>query len=198
MYAIIGLGNPGSEYDDTRHNLGFRVIDALCRKFELQLAAGKGEYLIGKSSYRGEHTYLVKPLTYMNNSGIAVSDIVRRYRISLQNVLVICDDFQLFLGRLRLRQKGRDGGHNGLYSIIYQTGSQNFPRLRCSIATERMPKKKSEMAKFVLSPFESDEEPVVGEMVGSGLNAVLTFLVEGIEAAMNKFNNATVLKVEKN
>ena len=197
MYAIIGLGNPGSEYDGTRHNLGFRVIDVLCEKFELRLVAGKGEYLIGKCSHRGEQMYLVKPLTYMNNSGIAVSDIVKRYPISLQNILVICDDFQLLLGRLRLRPKGSDGGHNGLYSIIYQLGSENFPRLRCGIATDGMPKKKLGMAQFVLSPFNSDEKPVVKEMVGRGLNAVLTFLVEGIEAAMNKFNNTTVLKMEK-
>jgi len=197
VHAIIGLGNPGSEYEGTRHNLGFRVIDALCEKFGLRLVAGNGEYLIGKSSYRGEQTYLVKPLTYMNNSGIAVSDIVQRYRISRQNVLVICDDFQLHMGRLRIRPMGSDGGHNGLYSIIYQIGSQNFPRLRCGIAAERMPKKKSQMAQFVLSPFESDEEPVVEEMVGRARNAVLIYLVEGIESAMNQFNNATVLKAGK-
>ena len=114
-----------------------------------------------------------------------------------QNILVVCDDLQLPLGRLRLRPEGSDGGHNGLYSIIYQLGSEDFPRLRCGIANERMPKKKSQMAQFVLSPFDSDEEHVVKEMVARALDSLLTFLDEGIEAGMNKFNRSTVLKTEK-
>ena len=163
----------------------------------LQLAAGKGEYMIGKRSRRGEHVIVVKPLTYMNNSGIAVGEIVNRYEIPLQNILVVCDDFQLPLGTLRLRPRGSDGGHNGLYSIISQLGSQNFPRLRCGIAGERMPEKKSEMARYVLSPFESDEEPEVRRMVARAADAVLLFLARGIEAAMNTFNSNEAVKVEK-
>ncbi len=190
MYAIIGLGNPGSEYVGTRHNLGFRVIDALCKKFNLR-TAGEGDYLIGKTSYRGKHVYLVKPLTYMNNSGTAAEDIVRRYGISLQQMLVVCDDFQLPLGTLRLRPKGSDGGHNGLFSIIDQLGSKDFARLRCGIATEKMPKKKSEMAQFVLSTFDSDEEPIVKEMTGRARDAALSFITGGIDTTMNKFNFGT-------
>ncbi len=191
MYAIIGLGNPGSEYAGTRHNLGFRVIDALCRKFNLRTSPVEGDYLIGKTFHRGKHVYLVKPLTYMNNSGIAAEEIVRRYRISLQQMLVVCDDFQLPLGTLRLRPKGSDGGHNGLYSIIDQLGSKDFTRLRCGIATEKMPKKKSEMAQFVLSPFDSDEEPIVKEMTTRARDAVLSFITDGIDTTMNKFNFGT-------
>jgi len=197
VHAIIGLGNPGSEYVGTRHNLGFRVIDALCKKFNLRMTAGEGDYLTGKTSYRGKHVYLVKPLTYMNNSGIAAEDIVRRYGISLQKMLVVCDDFQLPLGTLRLRPKGSDGGHNGLYSIIDQVGSKDFPRLRCGIATEKMPKKKSEMAQFVLSPFDGDEEPIVKEMTGRARDAVLSFITDGIDATMNKFNFGTGGKTDQ-
>lgn len=193
MYTIVGLGNPGSEYDGTRHNLGFSVIDVLCEKLGVHLALSKGEYLIGKGTYQGNHCFLVKPLTYMNNSGLAVHDITVRYGIPLEKLLVICDDFQLPLGMLRLRPKGSDGGHNGLYSIIYHLQSENFPRLRCGIASEKIPRKKTEMTQFVLSVIDKDEEPKVKDMIDRACDASLTFIAEGIKAAMNKFNTSRLI-----
>lgn len=190
MYALIGLGNPGSEYDGTRHNIGFRVIDAVSEILDLRLSTGVGEYLMGKARVRGKHTLLIKPLTYMNNSGRAVVDIVGRYKVTLDEILVIGDDFQLPLGKLRLRPKGSDGGHNGLYSIIYQLKSEQFPRLRCGIASEIMPKRKSEMARFVLSVFDINEQPIIEDMITRARDAALMFVTEGIHAAMNKCNTS--------
>lgn len=190
MHALIGLGNPGLEYDGTRHNVGFRVMDAVSEVVHARLSSGGGEYLIAKTNVRERHTLLVKPLTYMNNSGRAVADLIGKYKIALENILVICDDFQLPLGTLRLRPKGSDGGHNGLYSIIYHVQSEQFPRLRCGIASRTMPKKKSEMAQFVLSVFDKDEESMVKEMVNRARDAALTFITEGINMAMNKFNTS--------
>lgn len=188
MHAIIGLGNPGSEYEGTRHNLGFDVVDALCRRLRVGFRAGKGEYLVAQSSYRGTSLTLVKPLTYMNNSGIAVQDIVERFTEGCESLLVVCDDFQLPFGKIRIRPKGSDGGHNGLYSIIYHLQRHDFPRLRCGIATEAMPKRKTEMAQFVLSPFAKEESSAVADMIDRAADAALTFVHEGIEAAMNRFN----------
>ena len=212
MHAFFGLGNPGSEYDGTRHNVGFSIVDALCEELGVELRAGEGEYLIGTASYRGTRCCLVKPLTYMNNSGVAVQDVVVRQKIRLDEVLVMCDDFQLPLGKLRLRGSGSDGGHNGLYSVIYHMQTDKFPRLRCGIAgppesfgpasgeglrsaggrrraAESMPPRKSAMAQFVLTVFTRDEQHVVKQMVSRARDAALTFAGEGLTAAMNRFNS---------
>lgn len=188
MNAIIGLGNPGLEYEATRHNTGFLVIDELCKRFKTRLSGGKGDYLIGRCSHQNRHMVFAKPLTYMNNSGLAARDIITHFGLSLRDVFVICDDFQLPLGKLRLRPRGTDGGHNGLYSIIYHLHSEEFPRLRCGIGSEKMPRGKLEKTEFVLSPFERDELPVVGEMVKRAADAVVMFVAEGIDVAMNMFN----------
>jgi len=191
VHALFGLGNPGSEYDGTRHNIGFSIVDALCEEFSIRLRPGKGDYLVGTASYRGTECCLVKPLTYMNNSGIAVQDVVGRQRLRLEDILIMCDDFQLPLGKLRTRPGGSDGGHNGLYSVMVHLGTHNFPRLRCGIAgPPEMPARKSEMAKFVLTVFTRNELPVVHQMVNRARDAALTFLSEGLTTAMNKFNTS--------
>lgn len=190
MFALIGLGNPGLEYEGTRHNVGFRVIDAIGAALDLELSPGHGEYLIGKTRAYGKPVLLIKPLTYMNNSGRAVADVTERYNLALDHILVVCDDFQLPLGTLRLRPKGSDGGHNGLYSIIYHLQRADFPRLRCGIwPAQRGTKKKFDMVQFVLSVFDKDEEPIVKQTVNCARDAVLVFVSEGLSAAMNKFNS---------
>ena len=191
MHAFIGLGNPGSEYDGTRHNLGFSVIDALSEELAVELKAGHGEYLIGKSSYRGRTCCLVKPLTYMNNSGVALRDLTAWHKIHLDEILVICDDFHLPLGSLRLRPSGSDGGHNGLYSVIYHLQTEKFPRLRCGIGSETMPSRNSELARFVLTVFRKNELHDVREMVARARDAALVFASSGLTDAMNKFNAST-------
>ncbi|RCK77385.1 MAG: Peptidyl-tRNA hydrolase [Ignavibacteriae bacterium] len=192
MYFIVGLGNPGSEYEGTRHNIGFRVIDALADRLGVKLLPGRGDYLISFTTYQGKKVGLVKPTTYMNNSGIAVLDIIERFKAIPENILVVCDDFQLPLGSIRLRQRGSDGGHNGLYSIIFHTQIQNFPRLRCGIAGTTFPRSKTERSHYVLSTFNPDEVPIVEEMVLRARSAALTYLSEGISSAMNKYNPKTI------
>ena len=192
MFVIVGLGNPGSEYEGTRHNIGFAVVDALADKMNVDFHPGRGEYRIGWSGSGEQKIALVKPLTYMNNSGVAVREIVEWYKIALNDVLVISDDFQLQLGTLRIRLKGSDGGHNGLYSIIYQLQSNEFPRMRCGIASELMPKNKKEMANFVLSPFEKKEYEPVRELINRAQEAAIAAATDGIETAMNRFNTIKI------
>ncbi|MGC8595488.1 MAG: aminoacyl-tRNA hydrolase [Candidatus Kryptoniota bacterium] len=184
---IVGLGNVGKEFEATRHNVGFMVVDSLARKFKKHFLPGKGDYYFARFSIAGDEVYLLKPTTYMNNSGNAVKDAIERFEINLADMLVTYDDFALPLGKIRIRKMGSDGGHNGVASIIYSLGSNRFPRLRCGIGNEQV-KPGSDMASFVLSTFSPEEIPVVEKMVNTATDAVLTFLTEGTEAAMNQYN----------
>ena len=188
VIAIVGLGNPGNEYEWTRHNVGFFVVDALRDALRTDFEAGKGDYLVATSRFGGDSIVLVKPLTYMNNSGLAVADLIKRYDVEPKDVLVVCDDFNLPLGRIRLRPKGSDGGHNGLYSIIYQLQTEEFPRLRCGIGAARSTDQEFNATSFVLSVFDRDEKPAVRKMVESARDAALCFLSEGINVAMDRWN----------
>ncbi|MCL5267538.1 MAG: aminoacyl-tRNA hydrolase [Bacteroidetes bacterium] len=184
---IVGLGNVGREYEGTRHNVGFAVVDGLAAKFKRPFTPGKGEYYFAQIRHAGEEVILLKPTTYMNNSGVAVSDAADRFGITPEDILVIYDDFNIPLGKLRLRKNGGDGGHNGVYSIIYQLNDENFSRLRCGIGTEEVVPGR-DMADFVLSKFEAVEVPVVEKMVEGAVDAAFVFINEGIETAMNRFN----------
>jgi PTH1 family peptidyl-tRNA hydrolase len=188
----VGLGNPGSEYDGTRHNIGFAVIDALARHLKIRLKTRFGfwkrNYRLGTGSIGKESVLLVEPLTYMNNSGEAVREIVETYRLELQSLLVIVDDFQLPLGAIRLRHRGSDGGHNGLSSIIEQLQTDEFPRLRCGIGGESMPSDKRQMAGYVLSPFEKREEEAVADLTLRARDAAFVAVAEGLDAAISRFN----------
>ncbi len=182
---LIGLGNPGARYEATRHNLGFRVIDLLCRRLQRRLAPTSGEYLFAWAEFGDARIGLAKPATFMNNSGEAVVDALHRHDVSPAELLVICDDFAIPLGSLRLRGSGSDGGHNGLASIIYHLQSDAFPRLRCGIGIEQMPPKE-ERAAFVLSTFGRDEEPTVSDMIGRAGDVCMAFAAEGIAHAMER------------
>jgi PTH1 family peptidyl-tRNA hydrolase len=186
--AIVGLGNPGNEYEWTRHNVGFFVVDALGDTLRTEFEAGKGDYLLATVQSGGTPIALVKPLTYMNNSGLAVADLVERYNVEPRDVLVVCDDFNLPLGKIRLRPKGSDGGHNGLYSIIYQLQTEEFPRLRCGIGTAASTGPGFDATSFVLSDFDRNEKPVVRNMVENARDAALCFLSEGVDVAMDRWN----------
>ncbi|HLF19698.1 MAG TPA: aminoacyl-tRNA hydrolase [Bacteroidota bacterium] len=188
MVFIVGLGNPGSEYFGTRHNLGFDVADRITDDRGLSFKEGKGDYLFAVGSLHNSEFGVAKPLTYMNNSGDAVADIVSRFAVTLDHLLVVCDDFQLPLGTLRLRPSGSDGGHNGLYSIIYQLQSDEFPRLRCGIASPTMPSDKSMMREFVLEQFSKDELPQARQMAERAKEACMSFIEHGIEKTMATFN----------
>ncbi|HTP13848.1 MAG TPA: aminoacyl-tRNA hydrolase [Bacteroidota bacterium] len=188
MVAIIGLGNPGRRYAETRHNVGYFVADVLAAKLKCRFTPGKGEYVTGVCSLRDNEVLIVKPVTYMNDSGIAVAEIVQAHGVALDQLLVVVDDFQIPLGSLRMRASGSDGGHNGLASIIYHLQSDAFPRLRCGIGSEAMPQDKTLMADFVLSEFEGSEKPVVEEMVHRAVDACTSFVADGIEKTMSVFN----------
>ena len=191
MQAIIGLGNPGSEYEGTRHNIGFAVVERLAQTLRLEFRAGRGEYLLAEKMLSGEKIVLVKPVTYMNGSGVAAKEIVDRYELPLSQLLVVADDVHLPVGSLRIRPEGSDGGHNGLASIIYQLESQAFPRLRCGIGSATVQVRKGELSEFVLSLFDVDERTGVESMIDLAADAALTVALQGLQAAMNRFNVAS-------
>jgi PTH1 family peptidyl-tRNA hydrolase len=184
---IVGLGNVGRRYDGTRHNVGFMVADEVASRRKKNFASGKGEYYISKFQQGEYEVILIKPTTLMNNSGIAVQQAVMEFEIPLENLLVVYDDFNLPLAKIRLRKGGGDGGHNGVYSVIYSLGDDQFPRLRCGIGTDEVVPKK-DMVDFVLSKFDSEEIPTVEKMIKTAADAVSVFISDGIEKAMNKFN----------
>ena len=188
MVSIVGLGNPGDEYVNTRHNLGFDVADRVAQEAGMRFKEGKGDYLVAFGSFKNRDIVVAKPLTYMNNSGEAVADIIERYAISLDQLLVVCDDFQLPLGTLRLRHGGSDGGHNGLASIIYQLQTEEFPRLRCGIGGETTPKDKSFMKDFVLDQFSNVDLPLVNTMRDKAKEACKSFVEHGVDKTMTVYN----------
>jgi peptidyl-tRNA hydrolase, PTH1 family len=186
---VAGLGNPGSMYRRTRHNVGFMVIEELAARLRCGARPGKGEYEFAECQIGGAPVILLAPTTYMNASGEAVLDALEHFRIPPDRLLVIADDLALSLGTLRVRAAGSDGGHNGLASIIYQLGTEAFPRLRCGIGREERPAKE-ETADFVLSPFGSDEEEVARAMILRAADAVTTIVESGLDRTMTLYNRA--------
>ncbi len=186
MKLVVGLGNPGGKYEDTRHNVGFRVVDELSRRHGIDLSRIRFHGLFGAGSVGTEQVLLLKPGTFMNRSGITVREAMTFYKLGLADLLVISDDMALPLGRLRLRKGGSAGGHNGLASVIAEVGSDAFGRLRLGIeqvAGERM-------VGHVLSPFSRQEEEVIGPAVLRAADAVECWLADGIDTAMNRYNKA--------
>ena len=149
---IVGLGNPGAAYEHTRHNVGYMVVDELCRRWHLRLEPGRGAYHLATGVIGGTTVHLVKPATFMNETGPAVVDALEHVGLTPDALLTVLDDFQLPLGSVRLRPSGSDGGHNGLASVIFTLRTDSFPRLRCGIGRELMPPKE-ERRDFVLSSF---------------------------------------------
>jgi PTH1 family peptidyl-tRNA hydrolase len=188
MYLIVGLGNPGNEYVWTRHNAGFLVADQLAASMGAQFNAGKGEFWFAECSLKNIEITVLKPVTYMNNSGVAVQEFLEQQQIALENILIVCDDFQLPIGTIRLRKDGSDSGHNGLSSVIYHLQTDQFARLRCGIASVNMPPEKSKMRDFVLDKFPESELRIVENMVERARDASISFVTDGIDQAMNKFN----------
>ncbi len=185
MRCIIGLGNPGPQYAETRHNVGFRVVDVLAERHRLREPQRMLQAIIGRGKIRRAEVLVVKPMTSMNNSGRAVTRICTHFDLTPTDLLVICDDINLDLGALRLRRCGSAGGQKGLQSIIDYLGTDEFPRLRLGLG--RLPTDADARA-FVLSPFEPKEEAAADEMTLRAAEAVECLLSEGIEIAMNRFN----------
>ena len=184
-FLIVGLGNPGRKFENNRHNVGFMLLNRLSARLGENFGQVQSKALIAKPNYLGERVILVKPQTYMNNSGSAVSSLVRFYQVPLESLLVAYDDIDLPLGTLRLRPDGGSAGQKGMQSIIERLGTDVFPRLR--IGTGRPPGRK-EAADYVLQGFRPDEREELNETLDRAVEAVLTFLQFGLERAMNSFN----------
>ena len=188
MKLVVGLGNPGSEYRDTRHNMGFLVIDELTRRWHVaDTWREKFEALQIKTTVGGEPVIVAKPLTFMNLSGQAVAGLAGFYKIDPPDVFVVTDDVALPLGRLRARREGGAGGHNGLKSVIEHLGTQAFPRMRVGVGRGDDGR---DLADHVLGRFEAGERDTVSAAVLRAADATEMFLSEGIERAMNAFNAA--------
>lgn len=182
---IIGLGNPGAEYEGTRHNIGFDVIDALAETTRVALEHEKGDVLLGWGRVRTYPIGLAKPLTYMNRSGRSVQALLGRHGLDPRDILVVVDDVNLPLGKLRIRPGGSAGGHNGLEDITERIGRDDFPRLRFGIGSNYP---RGRQAEYVLSPFSEEERPVVEEALQRAREAAITFVTDGVVTAMNRFN----------
>ena len=186
LKLIVGLGNPGRRYRGTRHNIGFAVVDEVARRHEAGFESAPADALMARARRLGDAgAILVKPLTMMNLSGFAVSDLARYFRVALADLLVVADDVSLPLGRLRARPRGSDGGHKGYRSIIEQLGSAEFARLRVGIGRGDA---RRDLADYVLGGFDPGERPEAEEAVGRAADAAELFATEGIEAVMNRFN----------
>ncbi len=183
--AVVGLGNPGDEYEGTRHNVGFRVVDTLHRRLRGGTWERRALSLVSRAR-RGPAVVLAKPQTYMNRSGAAIRALCAELGIAPGSVLVVVDDVDLPLGRLRLRRRGGPGTHNGLRDVVAAVG-EGFPRLRLGVRGERPT---GDLAEYVLSPFSEEERETVERMVERAVEAVLAAIYEGLDAAMSRFNMA--------
>jgi len=181
---VVGLGNPGAKYASTRHNVGFMVVDRLARRLGVAVTKRQCNALTAIANFAGEKVCLAKPQTYMNLSGEAVSCLLRYYKLSAADLLVVYDERDLPLGKTRLRERGSAGGHRGMESIIGFLGGADFPRLRIGIGRPA----ETNAVEHVLGSFSAAERSVAEESIDRSVEAVETFLREGTAAAMNKFN----------
>jgi peptidyl-tRNA hydrolase, PTH1 family len=190
---IVGLGNPGSKYDQTRHNIGFAAVDVLARTWQIGLAENrKFQGIFGEGRAVTDKVRLLKPTTFMNLSGQSIRAVMDWYKLPAESVLVIYDDMDLPLGKMRLRQSGSAGGHNGVKSAIAHLGTQNFPRLRIGIGSAKDYHPDKEVISHVLGRFSASEEKLLPEVFNLVVGAVEMGLKQGIPKAMSLYNNRTV------
>lgn len=192
MFLIAGLGNPGRQYEKTRHNMGFDTIDELIERHRIPQGGIAHKAMYGKGMIAGEKILAVKPLTYMNLSGEAIREYVNYYKMDPETeLIVIYDDIDLEPGQIRIRKKGSAGGHNGIKSIIAQIGTQNFYRIKVGVGAKP---KGWDLADYVLGRFSSEERELVDKAICDAADAVEMILKDGIEAAMNHYNGAAKKK----
>ncbi len=193
MYVIVGLGNPGREYADTKHNVGFRVIDKLADQYNIDVSRFKHKALVGDGMISGKKVLLVKPQTFMNLSGESVKEVMSFYKVPVENMIVIFDDTSLELGMIRIREKGSAGGHNGIKSIINHMGTDAFNRIKVGIGEKP---NGWDLADYVLAKFSKDDEPLILSGIDKASQAAGIFISLGIKDAMNKFNAKQKIKVK--
>jgi len=193
LKLIVGLGNPGPAYADCRHNLGFQCLNLLAKKEGIEFAKQQSKAKIGKGEVLGHRVILAKPRTYMNLSGTSVASLMHYYKIEPADLMVIYDDVDLPLGKIRIRERGGAGGHNGMKSIIQNLGTQDFPRIRVGIGSlENLEMvdspQPSRTPQYVLGRFTAEEKPIIDEVRRRVLDSIFCILTDGIAAAMNRYN----------
>lgn len=189
-WLVVGLGNPGENYARTRHNAGFRAVDRLAAALQVKVDRAKFRGLTAQAVWQGQKLLLLKPQTFMNNSGLSVMDAARFYKLPPERVIVIFDDISLPVGRLRVRADGSAGGHNGIKSIIGALNSQSFPRVKIGVGQKPHPD--YDLADWVLSNFTREEEAHVERAAEAAAQAALEVVAGGVSAAAAKFNGATL------
>lgn len=185
-YIVVGLGNPGKQYEETRHNAGFLAVDHMADKLNMPMKKLKFKALCGDAMVGGKRVLFLKPSTYMNNSGESVRDAMAFYKVPIEKVIVICDDVALDVGVLRIRRKGSDGGQKGLKSIIYLTGRDDFPRIRVGVG--KKPHPDMELADWVLSRFSKKDLEQISALFPNILEAVELIVGGDVDRAMSRFN----------
>lgn len=187
MYIIAGLGNPGKEYTGTRHNVGYDTLDCLAEKYNVKLNKLKFNSVYGEATINGEKVMLVKPVTYMNRSGIAINEIINFYKIPVENLIVVYDDIDIPVGTLRIRPNGSPGTHNGMKSIIQHVGG-NFPRIRVGIG--RNPD--MDLADYVLQRFSTEDKDKITPIMEKAAEAAIEIIENNVDIAMQKYNIRTI------
>ena len=185
-YLIVGLGNPGTKYRGTRHNVGYAALDALAKKLSTEVSRSRFQGLMGQTTYKGKKLILLKPTTYMNLSGDSVAAAAKFYKLPPEKVIIFSDDISLDPGRLRVRKSGSAGGHNGLKSIIARLGSQDFPRIKIGVGAKPHPD--YDLADWVLGVFPYDQRETMNDTYDRAADAALLLMEEGPEAAANRYN----------
>jgi PTH1 family peptidyl-tRNA hydrolase len=190
--VILGIGNIGLRYQHNRHNAGFLVLDYFAKSRSIKFREGKGDYYICEGDLNQFNYFLIKPSTYVNNSGVAALQFLEKHMIDLSDLLVVCDDVNLKIGKLRVRSSGGDGGHNGLASLIYHLNSNQFPRLRVGIGNDF---DKGELSSYVLEDFSENDAKILKTVLKDSSLLVEEFIIGGIEALLNAnsrlYNNST-------
>lgn len=186
MFAVVGLGNPGKNYEGTRHNVGFDAIDLLAYRNNIKINKIKFKSVYGEGIIGNNKVILLKPQTYMNNSGMAVLDLYNFYKLPIENIIVVVDDIDIEFGTIRVKAKGSAGSHNGMKSIIYHLQSEKFPRVKIGVGQK---KEGQDLADFVLSRFSREERDKIDLAIEKAALAVETIITAGVEKAMNQFNS---------
>ncbi|MCI6692612.1 MAG: aminoacyl-tRNA hydrolase [Clostridium sp.] len=191
MFLIVGLGNPGREYDGTRHNIGFEAIDYISSKNNIDINKSKFKGMFGEGFIKGQKVILLKPTTYMNLSGESIREVINFYKIDNNKIIVIYDDISLEIGKLRIREKGSAGGHNGIKSIIANMGTDAFPRIKIGVGQP-----KGDLVSHVLGRFNKDEEEDLKEVIEASNKATEIIIQYGAKQAMNELNGFKLSKNE--
>lgn len=187
-WLVVGLGNPGANYDRSRHNVGFRAIDTIARNCNVKINRAKFRGLTAQATWRDQRLLLLKPQTFMNLSGLSVMDAARFYKLPPERIIVLFDDVSLDVGRLRVRADGSAGGHNGIKSIIGAINNQSFPRVKIGIGAKPHPE--YDLADWVLSNFTSKEENLLSGAIERATDAVFDLIENGVQSAANRFNGS--------